>query len=92
MSIFLDHYIAKPLSVGDPITLYKLLQVMESSLKSILLATKIKESLNIESLQDKISGELNPLDAVVSNTLIMPWITTWFSCYTQKVKGVKFHD
>ena len=55
---FLDHFIAKPLSAGDPIPLYKLLQVMESSFKYILLATKIKQSLKIESLQDKISGKL----------------------------------
>lgn len=54
---FLDHFIAKPLSAGDPIPLYKLLQVMESSFKCILLATRIKHSLKIESLQDKISGK-----------------------------------
>ena len=59
---FLDHYIAKPLLAGDPTPLYKLLQLMESSFKCILLATKIKHSLKIESLQDKISGEFKAAD------------------------------
>ena len=54
---FLDHYVAKPLSAGDPAPLYKLLQVMDGSVKCILLATKIKQSLMTGSLQDKISGE-----------------------------------
>ena len=54
---FLDHYIAKPLSAGNPTPLYKLLQLlMEKPFKCILLAEKIKHSLNIESLQDRISG------------------------------------
>ena len=54
---FLEHYIAKPLSAGDPASFYRLLQVMDASNKCIVLATKIKQCLNIESLQDKISGE-----------------------------------
>ena len=54
---FLDHYIAKPLSAGDPVPFYKLLQAMDTSVNGITLATKIQQSLMIESLQDKISGE-----------------------------------
>ena len=53
---FLDHYIAKPLLAGDPTPLYNLLQIMETSFKCMLLAKRIKHSLKIESLQDKISG------------------------------------
>ena len=54
---FLDHYIARPLSAGDPASFYKLLQIMDASIKCKVLANKIKKSLKIESLQDKISGE-----------------------------------
>ena len=54
---FLDHYIAKPLSAGDPTPFYKLLQAMDTSVNGIALATKIQQSLMIESLQDKISGK-----------------------------------
>ena len=53
---FLDHYIAKPLLAGDPTPLYNLLQIMETSFQCTLLANKIKDSLKIDSLQDKISG------------------------------------
>ena len=60
---FLDHFIAKPLSAGDPIPLYKLLQVMDSSFKYNLLVTKIKRSLKIESLQDKIYGKFKAAKA-----------------------------
>ena len=55
---FLDHYIAKPLSTGDPIPFYKLLQAMDTSVNGVTLATKIQQYLMIESLQDKISGEI----------------------------------
>ena len=54
---FLDHYIAKPLSAGDPTPFFKLLQVMEASATCCGLAAKIKKRLMIESLQEKISGE-----------------------------------
>ena len=59
---FLDHYIAQPLSAGDPASFYKLLQIMDASVKCIVLSAKIKQQLNIESLQDKISGELHRQD------------------------------
>ena len=59
---FLDHYIAQPLSAGDPASFYKLLQIMDASIKCIVLSTKIKQRLNMESLQDKISGELHRQD------------------------------
>ena len=61
---FLEHYIAKPLSAGDPVMFYRLLQVMDASNKCIVLATKIKQSLNIESLQDKITGECKAIDMI----------------------------
>ena len=54
---FLEHYIAKPLSAGDSASFYKLLQVMDASNKCIVLSAKIKQCLNIESLQDKISSK-----------------------------------
>ena len=57
---FLDHYIAKPLLAGDSTPLYKLLQIMGASTKCIVLATKMKHFLKIESIQDKISGEFKP--------------------------------
>ena len=53
---FLDHYIAKPLSAGDPLPFYRLLQVMDTSVNCHRLATKIQQSLMIGSLQDKIFG------------------------------------
>ena len=53
---FLDNYISKPLSVGDPSAFYKLLQLLDASSKHAVLTAKIKQSLMIESLQDKISG------------------------------------
>ena len=54
---FLDQYIEKPLSAGDPVSFYKLLQIMDTSVKCSALVTKIKRSLMIASLQDKISGK-----------------------------------
>ena len=53
---FLDQYISKPLSAGDSSAFYKFLQVIDESSKYSLLAAKIKQSLMIESLQEKISG------------------------------------
>ena len=53
---FLDQYISKPLSAGDPSAFYKLLQLMEGSSKYIVLTAKIKQSLMMEFLQDNISG------------------------------------
>ena len=53
---FLDQYIFKPLSAGDPRAFYKLIQLMDGSTKYTMLAAKIKQSLMVESLQDKISG------------------------------------
>ena len=59
IQFFLDHYIAKPLSAGDPSSFYRLLQIMDASVKCIVLSAKIKQRLNIESVQDKISGKLD---------------------------------
>ena len=53
---FLDQYISKPLSAGDPSAFYKLLQLLDASSKHAVLTAKIKQCLMIESLQDKISG------------------------------------
>ena len=53
---FLDRYISKTLSAGDPSAFYKLLQLMDQSSKYTMLTAKIKRSLMVESLQDKISG------------------------------------
>ena len=53
---FLDNYISKPLSAGDSSAFYKLLQLLDGSTKHAVLTAKIKQSLMIESLQDKISG------------------------------------
>ena len=61
---FLEHYIAKPLSAGDPVMFYRLLQVMDASNKCIVLAAKIKQSLDIEYLQDKISSECIAIDMI----------------------------
>ena len=54
---FLHHYISRPLSAGDPTAFYKLLQIMDTSLKCVALATTIKQCLNVRSLQDKITGK-----------------------------------
>ena len=62
---FLDHYIAQPLSTGDPASFYKLLQIMDATIKCIVLSAKIKQQLNIESLRDKISGELHRQDMFI---------------------------
>ena len=56
---FLDHYIAQPLSAGDPASFYKLLQIMDTSIKCIVLSAKIKQQLNIDSLQDSLAGEIH---------------------------------
>ena len=53
---FLDQYISKPLLAGDSSAFYKLLQLMDESSKYNVLTAKMKQSLMIESLQDKISG------------------------------------
>ena len=53
---FLDNYVSKLLSAGDPSAFYKLLQLLDASSKHAVLTAKIKQSLMIESLQDKISG------------------------------------
>ena len=53
---FLDHYIEKPLSAGDPLPFYRLLQAMDTSVNCHRLAAKMQQSLMIGSLQDKISG------------------------------------
>ena len=61
---FLEHYIAQPLSAGDSASFYKLLQIMDASIKCIVLSANIKQCLNIESLQDKISGECKAIDMI----------------------------
>ena len=53
---FLDRYISKPLSRSDPSAFNKLLQLMDGSSKYSVLVAKIKQSLMVESLQDKIFG------------------------------------
>ena len=53
---FLDQYISKPLSVGDPSAFYKFLQLIDTSSKYTVLTANIKQTLMVESLQDKISG------------------------------------
>ena len=53
---FLDQYISKPLSAGDPSAFYKFLQLIDASSKYTVLTAKIKQKLMVESLQDKISG------------------------------------
>lgn len=53
---FLDRYISKPLSAGDPSAFYKLLQIMNASPQCTMLAGKIKQCLMRESMQDKLSG------------------------------------
>ena len=53
---FLDQYISKPLLAGDSSAFYKLLQLMDGSSKYTVLTAKMKQSLMIESSQDKISG------------------------------------
>lgn len=54
---FLDKYIIKPLSTGDPSPFYKLLEIMDKSPKCAMIGAKIKQCLNVVSLQDKISGK-----------------------------------
>ena len=54
--LFLDQFISKPMSDGDPSAFYKLLQVMDSSLKCPVIVAKIKQHLQLKSLQDKFSG------------------------------------
>ena len=53
---FLDQCILKPISAGDPSAFYKLLQLMETSSKCIVLAAKIKQCLMVGSLENKFSG------------------------------------
>ena len=53
---FLNQYIFKPLLTGDPSTFNKLLELMDGSSKYSVLVAKIKQSLMVESLQDKIIG------------------------------------
>ena len=53
---FLDQYISIPLSTGDPSAFNKLLQLLDESSKYSVLVAKIKQSLMVESLQDKIFG------------------------------------
>ena len=53
---FLDQHISKPLSAGDSSAFYKFLLVIDASSKYSMLATKIKQSLMVESLQDKTFG------------------------------------
>ena len=50
---FLDQYISKPLSEGDPSAFYKLLQILSASPQCIMLAAKIKQCL---MSQDKLAG------------------------------------
>ena len=69
---FLDQYISKPLSAGDSSAFYKFLQVMDASSKYSLLATKIKQSLTIESLQEKISGK----QYLCLGIYIVTWVST----------------
>ena len=53
---FLDHYISKPLSAGNPSSFHKMLQIMDASPRCSGLADKIKQSLKTESMQDNQSG------------------------------------
>ena len=53
---FLDQCILKPILAGDPSAFYKLLQLMETSSKCIVLAARIKQCLMIGSLENKFSG------------------------------------
>ena len=53
---FLDQYISKPLSAGDSTAFYKFLLIIDASSKYLMLATKIKQSLEVESLQKENPG------------------------------------
>jgi len=53
---FLDQYISKPLSAGDSSAFYKFLLTIDASSKYLMLATKIKQSLMVESLQEENPG------------------------------------
>ena len=53
---FLDQYISKPLSAGDSSAFYKFLLIIDASSKYLMLATKIKQSLEVESLQEENPG------------------------------------
>ena len=54
----LDHYIAKPLSAGDPSSFHKLLDVMSSSPKCKYLINDIQHHLSTATNNQKFSGEL----------------------------------
>ena len=68
---FLDHYISKSLSAGDPSALYKLLQIMDASPRCSGLAAKIKQLLKIESMEGNLSDMQN---------LSMKTIFSFFAC------------
>jgi len=53
----LDKYIIIPLSMGDPSAFQKLLEIMDGSPKCVAMVAKIRQCLNVVSLQDKISGK-----------------------------------
>ena len=56
---FLDFYIAKPLSAGDPSFFHVLLDVMSGSPKCNLLINDIKRHLSIAAMEyQKFSGKL----------------------------------
>ena len=56
---FLDHYIAIPLSAGDPSFFHVLLDVMSGSPKCNLLISDIKHHLSIAEMEyQKFSGKL----------------------------------
>ena len=54
----LDHYIARPLSAGDPSSFHKLLHVMSSSPKCKYLISDIQQHLSTATSNQKFSGEL----------------------------------
>ena len=54
----LDHYIARPLSAGDPSSFHKLLHVMSSSPKCKYLINDIQHHLSTATSNQKFSGEL----------------------------------
>ena len=66
---FLDQYISKPLSVGDRSAFYKFLQLIDASSKYAILTANIKQTLMVESLQDKISGMYMHIAMVVYHTV-----------------------
>ena len=53
---FLDQFISKPISAGDPGAFYKLLQLMETSSQCIVLAARIKQCLMVGSMENKFIG------------------------------------